>query len=836
MVEEDLLQQHFSVEEDDDIDADDGLFDNDIVESNGVEATSEREQHTFHELTVKQWIIEHRSHDPKNIKGALPIALKLTDFLIEAEKEEQNGHKNPIPLNTIRAGNVLIKTKRTKVVTGGGEQQECIENVSIMTSKGENLDTGTVMARLYAMGNVLYELFTGDESFSSFADDAAVEIDESDNHRPKKSRGRSTYSGDRSSNLIARLESKGFPLSVRTLVKDLADCGKDPYYEDNAYTSFLDLKQDLSLMINDPARFLEDIQVTNGLPTLEICEKLYGRENEEAKLDQLYQQNVKSKDFNGVIISGGAGVGKSRLAMHTLTLTDESNGYFCAAKFQQNNMHVKPLVTIGELFNSLCDSFAEDASPLQVESVSDELINALGSQAGLLAGVVPSLSKLMPPFQLHDISSTCVNAPSSMRYLFSELLYIISSHSKRPISLFVDDLQFADQASLLLLRSLLFRDAKYDSSVFFAFCHRDNEPDEDRTTLDIWLSSISIFSLEKIILDNLTAESANSIVSDALHLSPRIARPLSDVLYQKTRGNPLFLRQLIVSLTAHGYIYVDLSQPRWAWDLKKIADQEISESVLALLMMEMKRLPTDLQLGLKVASCLGSSIQKNVLDILSEDLGIDLLTIMEQVSERGYMKSSDDGVIFSFTHDKIQQAGQYSSSLFAYCVNSQLTPFLVFSNSNSAYELMSEQQQKENHTQHGLALCSRILNDSADDNELVFTAINQINHGGPLTNIDPTQKSIIARLNLKAGKLSIVLSDYMTALSLFEHGISYLGDDKWASEYELTLNLFDEAAEAASVLNKNEVVTSYTEQLVANAKSFDDSLNCEYDFYFFLFV
>ena len=138
--------------------------------------------------------------------------------------------------------------------------------------------------------------------------------------------------------------------------------------------------------------------------------------------------------------------------------------------------------------------------------------------------------------------------------------------------------------------------------------------------------------------------------------------------------------------------------------------------------------------------------------------------------------------------------------------------------------------------QHGLALCSRILNDSADDSELVFTAINQINHGGPLTNIDPTQKSIIARLNLKAGKLSIVLSDYMTALSLFEHGISYLGDDKWASEYELTLNLFDEAAEAASVLNKNEVVTSYTEQLVANAKSFDDSLNCEYDFYFFLFV
>ena len=135
--------------------------------------------------------------------------------------------------------------------------------------------------------------------------------------------------------------------------------------------------------------------------------------------------------------------------------------------------------------------------------------------------------------------------------------------------------------------------------------------------------------------------------------------------------------------------------------------------------------------------------------------------------------------------------------------------------------------------QYGLALCSRTLNDSSDDSELVFTAINQINHGGELS--DPSQKSIIARLNLKAGKLSIVLSDYMTALSLFEHGISCLGDDKWASEYELTLNLFDEAAVAATVLNKNEDVASYTKQLVAHAKSFDDSLNCEYC-YFFMFV
>ena len=141
---------------------------------------------------------------------------------------------------------------------------------------------------------------------------------------------------------------------------------------------------------------------------------------------------------------------------------------------------------------------------------------------------------------------------------------------------------------------------------------------------------------------------------------------------------------------------------------------------------------------------------------------------------------------------------------------------------------MSKQEQQNNHMQYGMAICSYTLDNCPNNNELFFTAITQINHGGPSVVSDPSQSTILAKLNLKAGKLSIVLSDYATALSLFDHGISYLGDDKWTSEYDISLDLFDAAAEAACVLNKNAAVTSYTEQLVDNAKSFDDSLNCEY--------
>jgi len=131
--------------------------------------------------------------------------------------------------------------------------------------------------------------------------------------------------------------------------------------------------------------------------------------------------------------------------------------------------------------------------------------------------------------------------------------------------------------------------------------------------------------------------------------------------------------------------------------------------------------------------------------------------------------------------------------------------------------------------QYGMAICAYTLGNCPDNNELFFTTITQINHGGPGVVSDPNQRSILAKLNLRAGKLSIELSDYASALSLFERGISYLEDDKWTSEYELTLNLFDAAAEAACVLNKNAEVMLYTEQIVANAKSLEDGLNSEFN-------
>ena len=744
------------------------------------------------ELTLCQWI--ERSRQKKNphlsqyINGALPIASKLTGFLTEADKDTQeSGHTNPIPLQSITAGNGLIRVSSLGTV----------EHAWFMSRIGDDIDSGNAMSRVYAFGTVLYQLFTGEEppleENATSADSMGILNLSGDRqlNQPRPAKKSHGHSEDQITQCMLRLEAAGIPWSLCTLVKNLLDCSNGDFCGDDAYTSFTDLQLDLQLMINEPSRFLDNISMS-PVPSLSICDKLYGRDEHITKLEEYYKQCINNRQSDGVIICGGSGVGKSKLALHVKHLTDQSDGIFCMGKFDQNK-ESRPMATVGNVFNQLCDSFVRNAIPVQLKLAEKALKNALGNQAGLLAEVVPGLAILMPSRSISpSLGGNCVNAALSMRFLFGELLNILASHYASPISLLLDDTQWSDDASLMIMSYLIscMKDSK--KSVFFIICHRDDEVGKN-PAFETWLNAVAMLALNKIQLENLTINDINSLFSDSLHLSPRITRPLASVLYHKTRGNPLFARKMLESLRAQNYIYLNLNPLRWAWDLNKISELEISEDVVALLIKDIGRLPSDLQFALKVASCIGSSVKVLILDILSADLGMDLTDLLQQVSEQGFMTNKN--TMFVFSHDKIEQA---------------------------SFQLMPEQQRQENHMRFGLALCSYTLSNNSEDDELFFTAINQVNKGGPGAVHEPSQKKIIAQLNLQAGKRAMDLADNNKAYQLFNHGKLFLACDHWTTAYKLSIDLYNSAAESACVIDNREAVKYYSTQVAIHAKCFED--------------
>ncbi len=697
------------------------------------------------ELTLREWVERSNATSTfapaEYIRLALSVALKLAEYLIETETcglRTENNSGCLIPLASIDINNVCLITRVNTFAAlerEGGEgregdpiAQEVIESVRIKSSTTDGSNIGCIMDKLFRLGVILCYLFSGSEDILSTLNNGAKEslynfdgsrssmipTDLNDDNvesiyqnqinnnihqsRPcNKSHRHMSTINHISEYCVAKLEYLGIPYSLCSLVGNLLDCGRGNSCGEDAFQSFAEVKLDLELMLNDPSRFLENIEVNNMIPSLQICDKLYGRECEIEQVESSYKQLVEGT-CSGIIIRGEPGVGKSMLAMHVRELTIRSGGYFLWAKFDQNNSVNPPLSKICLVVNTMCDYFAKNATPSQLKSVGETLRTRLGSQAFLLTASLPSLSKLLLPSQGNLSGASCIDYALSTRFLFKELLDVMSAYSTTPISIFFDDVQYAadDAASLSVLGSLV-SSIHGSKSMFFICCYRDNQSG-NTGPFDAWIDEIAGFSLTAINLGNLTADGVNNLLSDALHLSPRITRPLASVLLSKTRGNCLFLLQLLDLLRDQRLIFLNLRSHRWAWDLNKIVDLEVSNDVVALLIGEMRRLPNELQLGLRIASCLGSCVKYSVINILSQDLGMNLLDNLRLVSEKGFMKHDKLGSSYSFVHDKIEQA---------------------------AKELMSEQQRLQMHMQLGLAICSYTLNNETQNDELFFMSVNQ---------------------------------------------------------------------------------------------------------------
>jgi predicted ATPase len=112
----------------------------------------------------------------------------------------------------------------------------------------------------------------------------------------------------------------------------------------------------------------------------------------------------------------------------------------------------------------------------------------------------------------------------------------------------LDDLQWSDSVSLGLVHTVL-SDRKGASCVFFLGSYRDNEVHQHHILhgFHSWLSTFDVPS-STIHLDGISQENVLSLISDSLGMLPRLCLSLSQVIYRKTGGNPLFVQTFLRSL------------------------------------------------------------------------------------------------------------------------------------------------------------------------------------------------------------------------------------------------------------------------------------------------
>jgi predicted ATPase len=216
-------------------------------------------------------------------------------------------------------------------------------------------------------------------------------------------------------------------------------------------------------------------------------------------------------------------------------------------------------------------------------------------------------------------------------------------------------MQWADNTALDVIHTIL--SDTMGSCMFFVGTYRDNEVQIGHDIFDLMgRLEISNVPTTKTSLTGLNQDDLNTMISDALCLYPRICKSLSDIVFQKTKGNPFFVLEFMQSLKSRRLLQYNSHQKRWVWDQDIIRGEEITDNVLHLLSSKMNGLTDEVQTMLKVMACFGISTNELVFGYLSESAEYARVQNgLEGALNDGFIEKHSEGQL-KFVHDKVLEA------------------------------------------------------------------------------------------------------------------------------------------------------------------------------------
>jgi len=356
--------------------------------------------------------------------------------------------------------------------------------------------------------------------------------------------------------------------------------------------------------------------------------------------------------------------------------------------------------------------------------------------------------------------------------------------------LFLDDLQWADAASLQLIEDLITDpDLRF---VFLIGAYRDNELSKThpltRTVEDILKAGVNV---QDISLPPLNVGHVNSIVVDLLRCRGDGSFALAELVHKKTNGNPFFINQFMEKLYEGDFLKLD-PEIGWQWDIDEIGQMQVTENVVDLMEEKIRGLSEDTKEMLRVCSCIGHWFD---LETLSAVLGRSVeetLTHLTTAISEGLINRSNG--IYVFYHDRIREA---------------------------AYNLIPEEERPYLHYRIGTLVLQKTDDQKLEDK--IFYVVNQLNFGVELV-AGWKEKVNLSRLNLMAGLKAKTSTAYEAAQQFLRQGIELLPPDAWKSEYELTLALYVESGEVGYLTGDHEQAERFFDVVLDKAKTTLDKL------------
>ncbi|MBI2083476.1 MAG: AAA family ATPase [Deltaproteobacteria bacterium] len=507
-------------------------------------------------------------------------------------------------------------------------------------------------------------------------------------------------------------------------------------------------------------------------------EKLYGREKEIEQLQKKFFELIEKGKVAPVLVSGAAGIGKSALIQELKTRIAEKSGFFASGKFDQFK-HDRPYAPMIQALRDLVQDI-KSSGEKKIDGWKKRLAKRWGVSGQIIVQLMPELELTIgrPP-PLPEVSPAETEA--RFRSVFSEFLGTFAE-PEHPLILFLDDLQWADPASLQLIEYLLIP----IPHLLLIGAYRDDDPHSSQLLFQM-LERIKTKKkmITSIHLNSLSREALTDFIADTFHVSRKRAGSLALVTEQKTLGNPFFTIQFLSLLCEEELIRQD--QGGWVWEAEQLKKVGFAENVIDLMVKKLSRLPPKTLEIVKKVACLGGSVSLETLSFIESQLAGEVRKRLAPALKEGLLLSTEDS--YQFFHDRVQQA---------------------------AYSLIPEEKRGETHLQMGRLLYAVL---KPEENEsLVFEVINQY-HAALSLLTDPDEKHHLANLFCIAGRKAKESTAWATALGYLETGISLLGKEAWSRDHQLAFDLIFGCAECSYLTGDFEKAESLFPELLEESGS-----------------
>jgi DNA-binding SARP family transcriptional activator/tetratricopeptide (TPR) repeat protein len=371
------------------------------------------------------------------------------------------------------------------------------------------------------------------------------------------------------------------------------------------------------------------------LPSLlspRVRSELVGRERELAALRAAWRGS-RAGGRRLVLVAGEAGIGKTRLTSELAREAHDEGTVLHGACHEEESLSYRPFV---EALRHYVRGAALDWAQL-----------ARTPGAGELARLIPELAAV-----LRAEPATRPSDPETRRYLMFEAVseLLTEASTRAPLMLVLDDLHWADPATLHLLRHVM--RAPQVAALLIVATYRDADIDA-RHPLAALLADLRRDGLfERISLDGLNERGvAELIASHAGHAAPP---GIVATVYEQTAGNPFFVEEVMRHLIETGVLFE--REGRWASALT--ADEiGVPEGVKDVLTSRLGRLSGDCRAALAQAAVLGRECSFDVLcamAVLDEDA---LIPALEEAVAAQLIVEADraSGPAYAFTHALVRE-------------------------------------------------------------------------------------------------------------------------------------------------------------------------------------